>query len=297
MAEMRAPGLRASWLNGWLAAVGITVLVEGARLRWSGDVVPVAILDVPNTDDVAAAVAAALPSRERLEAMAIARPRLERKVTLTAFAAAAEVARRTKDFSLAASVTDLVAVAETDELPHGPFDTGAPQGLTLWDRLRACRDKLTAGPSLTESVARSLDGRGVRQSLNGLGFDYVRIAASADPPTKFVDPVVECLAFFGLRLLVVRGDGRASDRGVRPRGWRLRRGGDGRNRWCFSWPVWCESLDRWAIDALLGQVFREDRTERWPRLAGLGVTQAYESRAFEWSGSDTTRGYASRRVV
>ena len=31
-----APGLPADWLNGWLAAIGVTVLIPGARLRWTG---------------------------------------------------------------------------------------------------------------------------------------------------------------------------------------------------------------------------------------------------------------------
>ena len=37
MARVRCPGLPASWVNGWLAAVGVTVLDSRIRLHWTAD--------------------------------------------------------------------------------------------------------------------------------------------------------------------------------------------------------------------------------------------------------------------
>ena len=35
MARVTCPGLPASWINGWLAAVGATVLDSRIRLHWT----------------------------------------------------------------------------------------------------------------------------------------------------------------------------------------------------------------------------------------------------------------------
>jgi hypothetical protein len=43
MFSFRAKAWRADWLNGWMAAVGVTVLCDGVKLSWSDDAVPVPI--------------------------------------------------------------------------------------------------------------------------------------------------------------------------------------------------------------------------------------------------------------
>ncbi len=284
MGEMRAPGLPATWLNAWLAALGVTVLVDDARLRWSNDGVPVAVLDIAAADDVAAIIAESLPSCDQLDAMAIARPRLERRVDLDSYRAASEVARRSRDFSLSSSATDLAGPDDSGHLPHAPLDPAVPRGETLWDRLKRCREALDGEWPRAELVRRSLEGRGMRVESNGLGFDFTRIKESGDKSAPRVDPVIECLAFYGLAFFPVRGNGRT----VRPRGWR-----DTPIK--LTWPTWSPYLDRWAIDALLGLAFREQIT-RWHRL-GLGIDHAYESVRFRASSDDRTTGFASRRVL
>lgn len=274
-----APGLRASWLNGWLAAIGVTVLVDDARLAWTNDVVPIAELTVPGTASASATIAAALPSAAQLSSLAIAPYAYH--LSEEDYRAAAELSRYGKDFSLAASVTDL-AREDGTKLAHSRFDPGAPHGETLWRRLKRCREELGDGEGLERLVALSLAGKGERRKVDGLGFDFTRIRAAGNPADMRVDPVVECLAFFGLAFLPLRGDGGRP----RPRGWRARR---------FAWPTWSAPLDRWAIDALLGILFREDVT-RWPKLP-IGVGQAFESVEYEWFKPEVTRGYGARRVV
>jgi len=46
MARTECPGLPASWLNGWLAAIGLLVLEPRLRLSWTSDPSPVAVLGV-----------------------------------------------------------------------------------------------------------------------------------------------------------------------------------------------------------------------------------------------------------
>ena len=40
MTEMTCPGLPGGWINGWLAAVGATVLDDRVRLHWTTDGAP-----------------------------------------------------------------------------------------------------------------------------------------------------------------------------------------------------------------------------------------------------------------
>lgn len=284
MAELRSPGLRANWLNAWLAALGVTVLVDGARLRWTKDAVPIAVLEVTSAADVAVAVAEALPGLDQLRALAIARPHLEMwRVQRERYRTAAAVARSRRDFSLAVSLTDLAPPDDSGVLRHGLFDQGVPGGRTLWDRLRRCRETLDSAGRVEELVRRSLEGVGERFRIDGLGFDVTRIGA-ADFPDKYVDPVIEYLAFWGLAFFPVRGDGRT----LRPRGWQV-------NPPILFWPAWEPPLDRWAIDALLGLTFREKEVRRWRDL-GLGIHKVYESVRYQASGKDVTAGFASRAV-
>ena len=43
MTRVTCPGVPASWINGWLAAVGATMLDSRIRLQWTADRTPVAV--------------------------------------------------------------------------------------------------------------------------------------------------------------------------------------------------------------------------------------------------------------
>lgn len=278
-----APGLPADWLNGWLAAVGVTVLLPDARLAWTGDPTPLARFEVPPGASLAQRIASALPSLRDLDALVIASS--GRDVGMAAFRDLSQAARVRRDASLASSVTDLVQ-AEDGKAAHGRFDPPTPRGETLFTRLRKCRLALVEG--ITERVEGTLEGRGSRIAANGLGFDYRRLRAAVHSGDLHVDPLVECLCFAGLELFPVRGSGMAS---AQTRGW-LRSGTRAER---FVWPAWTPTLDRWGIDALL------DATHSAPadgeRLGLLGVTAVFESASYQRRGSaDVATGYASRRL-
>ena len=296
--EMRAPGLAGDWLNSWLAAIGITVLVDGCRLRWSDERRPTAVLSSPSSHSLCTMIAAALPDEAALRSLVIANEEgaFPRRVDLARYVTACTRVRGVPmDFSLAVSVTDLVNETAADNLPHGRFDPPAPRGETLWTRLLACRRALPPdAASLEQLITLSLAGRGLRREVNGLGFDVRRIEAG-DPPAggKYVDPVVECLAFHGLSLFPLRGDGQNPS----TRGWRR----SIRSRYSrravpeLRWPVWAVPLDRWAIDALLGYAFASVSSETRP--LGLSVTGAFATVPYRRTADlDQTTGYASRRT-
>jgi hypothetical protein len=255
----------------------------------------VAVLTTSGDDDLPTCLSAAIPSLSALEGLAIAnRAAFPRTVSIAHFAEAARRARATvDDGSLALSVTDLVPDDQADKLPHSRFDVGAPHGETLWTRLRACRALLPESPEdLAAAIRATLQGWAVRQDTNGLGFDVRRLEAG-DPPLggKFVDPLAEILAFYGLYLFPVRGDGHR----VTTRGWaehpvRGRRYPATR----FLWPAWSASLDRWGIDALLGRFFA-DAAPRSRRA--FGIVGVYEAVVYQKTGDmDQTAGFGSRRV-
>ena len=285
-----APGLTADWLNAWLAAIGITALLPEVTLRWTDDPLPVAVFDAAEETPLAERIWVAIPDEAQLRMLAITRtlegyPEFPRKVDANAFHARAVLARATRDFSLAASVTDLKAEFKPEEgLPHAPFDPPAPKGVTLWERVVSCRKALDEAGSA--SVEETLVGQARRVPINGLGFDAHRLVAGVQPASMSVDPVVESLAFYGLSLFPMRGDGRD----VRQRGWM--RGSKGKKS--FVWPVWKNPLDRWAIDALIDQIPLSlgDRgiAARW------GITDWFRSVAYEPKGSlDSKRAYFSQR--
>ncbi|MHB8245557.1 MAG: type I-G CRISPR-associated protein, Cas3-extension family [Acidimicrobiales bacterium] len=285
----RAPGLTGDWLNGWLAALGVTVLLPSARLSFDGDGSPIARIEIEEGVGLDDALAVVLPPTEDLEGLAIARSRLPRKVVVEEYRQAASAARATRDWSLSSSVSDLGERDLDKELPHSPFDPPAPRGETLWTRLVRCRDALGSGDKLRCTIAASLAGRGVRIHANGLGFDYRRIPAAAlGTGQNRVDPVVECLAFYGLALFPVRGDGaRAATRG-----WRW---DESSRRTRFCWPVWHEPLDRFAVDALLGALYA--RSLERSTASRLGIDALFGTVPYRPTGSaDATRGYGSRRL-
>ncbi len=289
MTDLEAPGLSADWLNGWLAAIGATVVVPGLRLAWSSDAAPWARFRLPAGGDVVEAITTALPTERGLEELAISRrseghEEFPRKVSLTAFQDRAAIERTRLGGHLAASVSDLLTEKRynPDDLDHGAFDPPVPQGITLWERAFACCAALPADIRL-DRVRQTLAGPGHRIRGNGLGFDHRRLPTSVQGPGDVgdvhVDPVVELLAFSALVLFPTRGDGRA----VHQRGWTaspLRHRG-------FIWWAWRPFLDRWAVDAFM------DVADR----GGPHVVARYGVVPYQPAGSsDVTRAYFAERM-
>lgn len=302
MTEQHAPGLSVDWLNAWLAAIGICVLVPEVRLRWSDDPVPHACFSIPDhLGPLAEVVGERLPDEGAMGKLAIARELeghrdLARKVSLQDYRDRAGLARHSGDTTLSATVTDLSSDPKrADDLPHSPFDPAVPKGLTLWQRALACRQAVS-GPA--RQVEASLQGRADRVPANGLGFDARRLVGAVVDADKTVDPVVELLAFQALALFPWRGRPRTGrDNGPdrfeqRARAWTDRPTQPGAFRWC----AWSPSLDRWAVDALL-DALPTGRSARDTALARrLGVTAWYHSVAYKaMSTSDATRAYAGER--
>ena len=300
MAETACPGLPAWWLNGWLAAVGTTVLVPQMQLSWTDDPSPHAVLRLDGAADPVDAIAAAWPSDERIAAMPIARKwddagELKRKPQLTTYMSRAGAGRSHPDsWALSSTVTDLFV---TDRDPakatvaHSRLDPPAPKGVTLHDRLVSLADAVI---DASAQARQTFEGRGKRVRNNGLGFDVTRLTALADSSHNRVDPIIEVLAFFGLALLPVRGPGVTDgDPGVREstavraRCWhRLE---DERSmRMC--WPAWSVALRRGAIDALL-DAWQPGSRSAWH---SLGVHAGWRSVEYKGrSQNDSTKGIGS----
>lgn len=291
---LHAPGWEASWLNGWLAALGV-IRSTDLRLSFTRCANPIPSFTTANgTVAEWVDVADALPSTEAIKQLSIARnvdglDEFPRKPGLTSFAHRAEGARASADRSLGATVTDLVSDAE---LGHSTFDVAVPKGITVWQRLLACRELIDDD----SAIERSGRGELRRVNTNGLGFDARRIAiATAPDPSKTVDPVVECLAFAAVEMFPVRGDGSVAPR---VRGW----SGRPSQRSAFVWPVWSDPLSWAAVDSLLDE-FAELRpsdpaiemTHFWAKPASrLSVFGAFGSVPYRWTSSmDSTRAYSS----
>lgn len=287
MAPYEAPGLPADWLNGWLAAIGVTVLVPDARLRWADRGIPFAVFETDDAADLAKLLAAALPTPETLARSPIARrlPGTEhefgRNVTLAAFQERAGMERRTGDSILAASVSDLSVDARPDNLEHGAFDVPVPRGVTLEERAAACAGKL-AKTDIAHRVQDTLSGWGQREEINGLGFDAHRIPGGMHPAAEagvYADPVVELLVFSALPLFPVRGNGKR----VRQRLWT----DSNTKRGALQWIAWQPALDRWAIDALLDLPSRN--------LGGLALAR-YQVVPYQLSDPNDRRAYFAERI-
>jgi hypothetical protein len=181
-----ARGWTADWLNGWLAAIGATVVVDGLRLSWTEVPRPAAVLH--HDSDPAEAIYEALPTEAALQASATARsvdglPEFDRNYPAAVFAARAAYARRVGDWSLGPASTDLVLPRKAGgDLEHGPFDVPAPQGITLHDRVVACRAEITE----LDAVAASMAGTPDLAQMNGLGFDARRME-----PGTLAKPVLD----------------------------------------------------------------------------------------------------------
>ena len=299
MAEMICPGLPASWVNAWLAAVGATRLEPKLRLRWTLDNLPRAVL-CANAGEPAGLLASAWPTPRRLRELPIAEtwgdtPPVQRKVSVEDFAIRAIAARSdASSWTISSTMTDL-DVAGNGEVAHAPFDPAGP-GPIKWLHHRLVKVHGQVDPTVAR-LAESLSGTAGRVKDNGLGFDITRLASQADKTAKWVDPVIEVLAFFGLSLLPVRGSG--TDKGIdksarssaRQRGWkRLPDHGPGL---CFVWPAWNQPLDFNGIDALL-DIWEWRKRDRWGRV---GIHGGWRTMRYQKRGAgDTTRGFGAERL-
>ena len=130
MSLVTCPGWPGAWINGWLAAVGTTVLDARIRLHWTTDGVPLAVLSASEVDPVAAlveswpdaALLADLPIAENWKGAG----KVRRTVPVEAFAGRARVARgHPNAWTLSSTMTDL-CVDEHGEVAHAPFDPAGP---------------------------------------------------------------------------------------------------------------------------------------------------------------------------
>ena len=297
MAEIICPGLSASWVNAWLAAVGATVLVPDLRLRWTLDGSPRAVLCAEESDP-AGLLADAWPSPAELKDLPLSTswgdtPPVPRRVSVQAFVARTRaLGSHPSSWTLSSTMTDL-DVEGNGEVVHAPFDPPVPRGFTLHDRL--VRVSELVEPSV-ERLVESLHGTAARVKNNGLGFDIKRLASQADDTDPWVDPVIEVLVFFGLALLPVRGIGtdrrtnKSARSSARQRGWKRDRAG---TELRFHWPAWSPPLDSAAIDALLDIWSWKDR-RRW---ASVGVHGGWRTVRFQRRSSrDVTRGFGAERL-
>lgn len=299
MHELTCPGLPASWLNAWLAAVGATVLDSRIRLRWTTDSTPVAVLSAKDLDPVVA-LAGSWPDIDELADMPIAErwkgtPPLPRKVSVEAFVARARTTRsHDRSWTLSSTMTDL-DVDKNGEVAHAPLDPAGP-GTIKWLHHRLLKVHHHVEPS-AERLQESFMGVAARVNDNGLGFDLSRMGSQSDASGMAVDPVIEVLAFFGLALLPVRGagidrsTGSTSYSAAIQRGWRRTPGRRLERR--FMWPVWADALDHAGVDALL-DIWKPNERRGWQRL---GVHAAWQSVRFEPRASaDATRAFGSERL-
>lgn len=289
------PGLPASWINGWLAGVGATVLDRRIRLHWTAEDMPVAVLSSVELDPVDALVES-WPDEAFLYDLPIARDRgdvgeLKRNVPVERFV---ERARETRDhphvWALSSTMTDL-SIDQNGEVAHAPFDPPVPGGRTLHERLLTVHSEAT--PVSRGLLQDSLLGMGERVRGNGLGFDCTRVGSLADMSDKWIEPVVELLTFFGLAEFPLRGwgvdhrSGRHLNPDERQRGWRKVMNGKERR---FVWPAWRQPLDTAGIDALL-DVWKPWRRRSW---APLGVHAAWQSVRFQRRGlADPTTAFGA----
>ena len=293
MRQVMCAGLPADWLNGWLAAVGVTVINARIRLHWTPGSTTVAVLSAEEVDPITA-IAESWPTTGVVNDLPIAEKwrdagsRMQRNVMVDTFA---ERARSTRDhehsWTLSSTMTDL-CVDEKGQVAHARFDPAGP-GTIKWLHHRLMKMHDNVEPSV-ERIADSLHGRAARVQGNGLGFDQTRLGSLGDHTDPMVDPVVETLAFFGLAILPMRGhgidrrDSRSGDARGTQRGWRDQR---------FRWPAWNQPLDRAAIDALM-DLWKPDRKATWKRT---GVLAGWRSATYQQRAkADPTRAFGAERL-
>ena len=294
------PGLPASWVNAWLAGVGVTVLDPRIRLHWTAGDVPVAVLSSVEIDPVAALVES-WPDAAFLRELPVAENwkgagKLKRKVSVDQFVARVRKARgHPHAWTLSSTMTDL-SIDRNGEVAHAPFDPAGP-GTTKWLHHRLLRIHALAGPVSERRLRESLIGQANRVRNNGLGFDITRLGSLADSSGPWIEPVVELLAFFGLVVFPLRGRGvdrrlgRYVDPDERQRGWRKAPGSKEPRR--LVWPAWQQPLDTAGVDALL------DSWNPWHKQtwASLGVHAAWQSIRYQRGGSaDNTRAIGAQTL-
>lgn len=299
MTEVTCPGLPAPWVNGWLAAVGATVLDSRIRLHWTTDGTPVAVLSAVNVDPVTA-LAESRPDLVQLSDFPIAEHwkgagRVGRKVAVEAFVSRARAARgHPYSWTLSSTMTDL-CVDSNGEVAHAAFDPAGP-GTVKWLHHRLMKIHRQVETS-SERFRDSLTGQADRVKDNGLGFDQTRLGSLSDVTSQWTDPIVEELAFFGLAILPVRGQGsdRQLDRNanmeVRQKGWRKTPGSQEPRS--FYWPAWRQPLDCAGIDALM-DAWNPGKKSAWLRL---GVHAAWRSVGYKTNNpADPTRAFGAGRL-
>lgn len=303
MHEFVCRGLPASWINAWLAAIGVTVLDRRIRLSWTAEDAPVAVLSSLQIDPIEALLKS-WPDAAFLADLPIAENwrdagELKRKVSVDQFVARARKARgHPQAWALSSTMTDL-SVDQNGEVAHAPFDPAGP-GTTKWLHHRVLRVHQRVGPATRERLCASLAASADRVEDNGLGFDNTRLGSLADKSKPWIDPVVEFLAFFGMAILPMRGRGadrklnRTVDPDQRQRGWRRTPAARGTNQSRrFVWPAWRQPLDTRGIDALL-DVWNPWRQGTWTHL---GVHAAWQSVNYQRRGSaDNTRAIGAERL-
>ena len=294
------PGLPASWVNAWLAAIGVTVLDRRIRLHWTAGDAPVAVISSPEVEPLEA-LAESWPDEAFLGDLPLAEKwggasDLKRRVPLERFAARVDEARgHPHAWTLSSTMTDL-SIDDNGEVAHAPFDPAGP-GTTKWLHHRLLKTHELAAPVCEERLRASLLGHARRVKNNGLGFDSTRLGSLSDASDRWVEPVVEVLAFFGLAAFPMRGRGvdrrfgRRGDADERQRGWRRSPGSDGRRR--FVWPAWKQPLDIDGVDALL-DVWNPWRKQSWTRF---GVHAAWQSVAYQRRATaDPTRAIGAEKL-
>ena len=300
MHVFNCPGLPASWVNAWLAAVGVTVLDRRIRLHWTAEDTPVAVLSSVELNPVEALVES-WPNATFLRELPIAEHwngagELKRKVPVEQFVARVREARgHPHAWTLSSTMTDL-SIDQNGEVAHAPFDPAGP-GTTKWLHHRLLRIHELAGPACGKRLCDSLVGQANRVKNNGLGFDSTRLGSLADASDPWIEPVVELLAFFGLAVLPVRGRGvdrrlgRHGNPDVRQRGWRNAPGSKEPRR--FVWPAWQQPLDAAGVDALLDS-WNPGRKQTW---APLGIHAGWQSVRYQPRGSaDSTRAIGAQML-
>ena len=286
MNQRECPGLLAEMPHQWLAAIGATVIAEDLRVSWTDDPSPCAVLHIPHNSP-AEALHAEWPSREEFARIPVVEWNLKNKqdIPLADYRRMAR-ASLTQDhaWSLAAAATDLARSRETaDNAERGPFNPGF-QGPSSPHRSLA---KMLACTS--DDIAEALDGLLPSAKGDGLGLD----------PGRFTDPQgtekgvstihpIEVMAFYGLALFPLRGDGVLDAGRARQRGWISGR----RREDVFRWPAWRQPLDRWGIDALL-DAWNPDRR---PIGDPFGIIAAWRSVRIDRPGKNPGHGYASQRL-
>ena len=170
MTQVTCLGLPGAWINGWLAAVGATVLDARVRLHWTTHGAPVAVLSAAEVDPVTAMVES-WPDEALLSDLPIAKSwkdagTIQRNVPVEAFTARARVARsHAYPWTLSSTMTDL-CINEHGWVEPGPLNPPVPKGITLHQRVMKAHEHVQpAADWIRDSLARII--REDRHSTSG----------------------------------------------------------------------------------------------------------------------------------